>query len=87
MQGEPQDKVGEKQEAKLENPEGSKLQTKKSTSKDKPLISNPCYFWSMAFFLSIGHWSCATQSEWLGPFVRTIPKEVNHDWSEDKEGL
>ena len=41
----------------------------------------------MTFFLSIGHWSCATQSEWLGPFVRTIPLPENHGWSKNEEGL
>lgn len=41
----------------------------------------------MCFFVSIGHWNCAMQSEWLGPFVRTIPLEVNMNWSHDNEGI
>ena len=41
----------------------------------------------MCVFVSLGHWNCAMQSEWLGPFVRTIPKPVNHDWDHNVEGL
>lgn len=90
MQEESNNKVVEDKNGNYMEVEHQEVTSYAKTDEKKELkseLKNPCYFWSMCFFVSIGMCNCAMQSEWLGPFVRTIPKGVNHNWSEHNEGL